>query len=155
MFARIVSGAVALLVAGWLGANAGAALGRTYVANCGNTSYLQFKPDQWSGGCTGGSANIQTVRWSAWSDGAARGSGMAALREPCRTAGCAWGTYRARAKLVLSRPRPCRTEDGRRLRFFSRARWSVLYRSGNPFGLRPGWRAKVVPVYQGLCRLAP
>jgi hypothetical protein len=65
MSSRALPPVVGLLVASLLGgANAGAADARTYVPNCGNTSYLAFRPDNWSAGCMAGSFNMPTVRWS-------------------------------------------------------------------------------------------
>ena len=148
---------MALLVAGAIGGgSAVAASGRTYVPNCGNTSYLRYKPGFWSSGCTAGSLNMPTVRWSGWGGRAARGSGTAALREPCSPESCAEaGTYEAKARLALSRPRTCRDRRGRSHRYFSRARLTVRYRAGNPFRERPGWRSHLVTVKpaDGTCRL--
>ena len=45
--------AMALAVTLFAG-SAEAAAARTYVANCGNPSYLEFKPDRWSSSCAGG-----------------------------------------------------------------------------------------------------
>ena len=47
--------AMALAVTLFAG-SAEAAAARTYVANCGNPSYLEFKPDRWSSSCAGGGA---------------------------------------------------------------------------------------------------
>jgi hypothetical protein len=99
----------------------------TYMAGCG------FKPSR----CAAGGLNLSKLQWRWWdSDQTATGTGEALLRKG----------YRAQAKLVLSRPRTCTGADGKVLRYFSRARVSVLYRSDNPFNHKPGWRSSVVKV---------
>ncbi|WP_270038841.1 hypothetical protein [Solirubrobacter ginsenosidimutans] len=116
----------------------------TYVAGCGVAGQLEFKPSR----CAAGSLNLSKVQWQWWDSAhAATGTGEALLRKG----------YRARAKIVLSRPLSCTTENGVILRYFSRARVSVLYRSGNTLGERPGWRSYVVKVEasDGLCELSP
>lgn len=114
----------------------------TYAANCGVTGYLEYKPDYWSAGCTGGSPTIRPIHWRVWKGSAATSGGTALLREPCGDQPCyKAGVYRAKGKLGLSRPRTCVSDDGETYRYFSRARWSIRYRPGNPFHERPGWRS--------------
>jgi hypothetical protein len=141
-----------ILVAFATSVAAGAAAERIYVANCGNTSYLEFRPTYWSSGCTGGSLNVRPVRWRWWGVRSARGSGTAELRFLCPKRR-AWCTYRARARLRLSRPKQCRAKDGRRHWYFSVGRESVLFRAGNPLRLRAGWHTQrtTVQADQGLC----
>jgi hypothetical protein len=61
------------------------------------------------------------------------------------------------AKVVLSRPLACTAEDGTTLHYFSRARVSILYRTGNQLGKRPGWHstAETVEPDMGGCTLSP
>ena len=118
----------------------------TYVPNCGNTSYLEFKPRYWSSGCTGGSLNMSPLHWRRWGGDSARARGTAELRESCAGEDGFCGTYKAHARLRLSAPRLCHDRDGRARRYFSLARFSVRYRAGNPFGYRAGWRAYRVEV---------
>src|SRR4051794_13883525 len=42
------------------------AAARTYVANCGTASYLDYRPAYWSAGCTAGSGSIKPIRWRSW-----------------------------------------------------------------------------------------
>ena len=103
-----------------------------------------FKPSR----CAAGGLNLSKLQWRWWdSEHTATGTGEALLRKG----------YRAQAKLALSRPQQLHGEDGKMLRYFSRARLSVLYRSGNPLGERPGWRSYVVKVEasRGRCELSP
>lgn len=139
------------------GAAASAAGAVTYVANCDVAGYLAYKPDYWSAGCTGGSPRIQPIRWRTWGSGLAIATGTAQLRGPCGDQPCYKADmYRAEGKLRLSRPRTCTSDAGATLRYFSRARWSIRYRKGNPFGEKPGWRTTTftVPSNSG-CGLAP
>jgi hypothetical protein len=131
--------------------------GRTYVPNCGNTSYLDYKPHGWSSGCTAGSLNMVRARWSWWGRKSARGTGTAVLRGPCERTCADATTYRAATKLGLSGPRFCHDDWGKSHRYFSRARFSVLYGTPNPWGFRAGWRAERVtlPADQGLCTFSP
>jgi hypothetical protein len=133
--------------------------GQTLDANCANTSYLDFKPKLWSNGCTGGSANVRRVRWVAWTRRSARGKGVAALRGPCVTSAkpgpdCKGeaALYRARAQVRLDRPKTC-TDHGRSRRYFSRARFAVYMRRGNPFGESVGWQRQKYGTFDGACRL--
>jgi hypothetical protein len=114
----------------------------TYMAGCGATGSLEFKPSR----CAAGGLNLSKLQWRWWdSEHTATGTGEALLRKG----------YRAQAKLVLSRPQTCAGEDGKVPRYFSRARVSVLYRSGNPFKYKPGWRSSVVKVEGSRGRCAP
>jgi hypothetical protein len=145
----VLCSAVALGAAG--AASASAAV--TYVPNCGNTGYLDFKPSYWSAGCTGGSPMIMPIRWTVWNGRAARATGTAQLREPCGNQPCyTAGMYHADGKLRLSAPRTCTDDDtGQTRRYFSRARWSIRYRSHNPFGRRPGWHSMTFSVIGDSC----
>lgn len=146
--------AVAALVTAWL-AIAGDAAARTYVPNCGNAYYLEFKPDYWSAGCTGGSANVIDVSWTKWGKHTARGAGTAQLRGPCDPSCPEAEHYEGRAKLRLFRTRSCREGRKKRL-YFSRVRLAVYYEADNLFGYPEGWRTGTykVDAYGGRCGLS-
>jgi hypothetical protein len=127
----------------------------TYVANCGSTNYLEFKPRTWSEGCTAGSANVGTIRWEHWSPRRAIGSGTAGLRGGCFPHCSAKDAYyKAAATLRLSRPRP-RDDHGVTLRYFSHVQWQADLRSGNPFDRPAGWwrLAYNAEAFKGQCLL--
>jgi hypothetical protein len=133
------------------------ALVHTLEANCTNTSYLEYKPKSWSGGCTAGSDNVGRITWRKWTDGVAVGNGVAGLRGPCATdpnAGpeCAGQAayYQAPARIRLDRARQCKNH-GFRLRYFGRARYEVYMRAGNPFGKPVGWDESKWVTCGGLC----
>src|SRR4249919_109976 len=125
---------VALLFSSAL-AFASPALSRPYVPNCGTTAYLDFKPDYWSAGCTGGSLNLDLRRWTRYGNRQANAVGLAKLRRPCGTNPTCpeAGVYRAAAKLKLWHPRRCSTGEAAGARYFSRARVRIRYRGDNPF----------------------
>jgi hypothetical protein len=128
----------------------------TFVPNCGVTSYLDHKPTFWSAGCTGGSPNMYHAHWWTWGTSSARATGSARLRRPCGNRPCSEaGIYTTLAKLLLTRPALCVDDEGNSRRYFSRARFTVLYRGGNPFGIRPGWTSSYfsVPKDRGTCQL--
>jgi hypothetical protein len=128
-----------------------------YAPNCGNTSYLDFRPAHWSAGCMAGSLNLSKVRWRWWDSArTASGTAEAVLRNGCVPDCITSGVTRAKAKIVLSRPLACTAEDGTTLQYFSRARVSILYRTGNKLGERPGWQSTVETVEpdMGGCTLA-
>ncbi len=135
------------------------ALASTYVANCGTTYYLDFKPDYWSAGCTGGALNVDRLRWTRYGERSAFAVGRATLRRPCGTHPTCpeAGAYRASARLRLRRPRRCSNGGAAGARFFSRVRLRIRYRAGNPFGKRPGWRTYKLRVraYEGTCEYSP
>jgi len=119
---------------------------KTYAANCGITGYLEFKPAEWSAGCTGGSPLIKVSHWR-WGAYSASARGTSGWRKPCGNRPCSQsGEYYGRGRLRLTRPRTCETDGGVHTRYFSRARWSMLFRPGNPFGRRPGWHAMTFDV---------
>lgn len=159
MKARIAAGLLTLLsvvLGGFAIDNSNAA---TYLPNCGNTGYLQFKPEYWSEGCTGGSLTVQRLRWKLYSSTRGRAVGKAQLRRPCgSTPPChKAGVYKARARLYTGRPRRCTRGSAARERYFSRIRVVIRYRADNPFGHRPGWKTHRTRVraYQGVCDYAP
>jgi hypothetical protein len=128
-----------------------------YAANCGNTSYLEFKAKTWSNGCTAGSANLNEVSWQGWNQESATGTGIAGLRGPCVISpkpgpACRGETayYQARAKVRLSKPEVCSDGKARR-RYFARARFIVYMRSGNPFGQPVGWQPSTYTTTEGDC----
>jgi hypothetical protein len=127
----------------------------TYVPNCGNANFLEFKPREWSNGCTAGSANIGGVTWRRWTERVAIGSGVAGLRGGCHP-NCSEkdAYYKAHARLRLDRARTC-TDQGVTLRFFTRARWRAYLRPGNPFDRPTGWWKLVYKTnaYRGECML--
>ncbi len=132
-----------------LAARGEATADRVYVANCGNTSYLAFKPKSWSSGCTGGSANVRRVKWRIWTRHRAFGTGPAWLRINVNTP-----LYRTRGKVRLYRIRTCKSKQGTERRYFTRARWSAYYRAGNPFHLSEGWHHSTFKPFGGQCTLA-
>jgi hypothetical protein len=129
----------------------------TYVANCGQTGYLDYKPSYWSNGCTGGAFNVEKLHWRTWSSSSARGSATMALRDPlCRPTCPAAKIFKYRARITLSRPWTCHDAAGERLRFFSRVAVRVRWTSGNPFHERPGWHTRRFHIpNSGPCALAP
>jgi hypothetical protein len=138
---------------------ANAAGSRTYVANCANTYYLDFKPSYWSNGCTGGALNVERVRWTQYGRRTARATGRAALRLPCGTNPTCpeAGAYKTAATLLMSRPRRCSTGKAADARFFSRVRLRIRYRAGNPFDEPAGWKTYRfnIRAYEGACEYAP
>jgi hypothetical protein len=124
---------------------------RTYVANCGVTAYLGYKPDYWSNGCMGGSLNIGKLRWSSYGSTVASATGLASLRKPCGNGPCyKSGVYQAKSRLSLTRPRRClATGNASGAWYFSRAQVQVLLRRANPFGLRPGWKLYAFTIASG------
>ena len=135
------------------------ALSSTYVPNCGTTAYLDFKPDQWSAGCTGGSLNLDLRRWTRYGARKANAVGVAILRRPCGTNPTCpeAGVYRAAAKLRVWRPRRCRAGGAAGARYFGRALVRIRYRGDNPFGQRAGWKSYRfnVRAYEGSCDYTP
>jgi hypothetical protein len=125
---------------------------RTYVPNCGNTSFLEVRPRYWSNGCTGGSANMRSVTWHGWGWSTATGAGTAALRGPCDPDCTKAVLYRAPGRVRLDRPRQC-NDQGAILRYFARARFEVLMRVRNPFGYPPGWHQTSYKAVEGSCQL--
>ena len=148
---------VAVTAAGLVGALPAQASALTYDANCGTTGYLDYKPSSWSNGCTGGSTNIDAVRWTRWTSTSAHGRGHAHLRDPlCRPSCPEAKVYPYRAAVTLSRPRSCSTDSGQRLRYFSRATVRIRWTRGNPFHKAVGWRAEHFTVPTGnSCELSP
>lgn len=153
------SGCIAVLIA-WatLFAGTGAAEARTYVPNCGNPSYLDYKPTYWSSGCTGGSVNVDPVQWRRWTGRLATAAGTAKLRYPCGDSPCYEAdVYEAPARLKFSRTRRCKLPSGKRVRYFARARVTVKYGDDNPFGYAAGWRTFPtfkMDAYEGKCKFA-
>jgi hypothetical protein len=127
----------------------------TYVPNCGNTNFLEFKQREWSNGCTAGSANVQGITWRLWNEHVATGSGTAGLRGGCHP-DCSEkdAYYKAKAKLRLYRPQPC-SDQGVTLQYFTRAHWKAYLRPGNPFDRPAGWWKVIYKAhaYQGECML--
>jgi hypothetical protein len=120
---------------------------RVLVANCGTTGYSSVKPDYWSAGCTAGSPTLEPIEWVRYGSRVAVGTGTAIVQD----CGCADPTATARypGRVVLSRPRACRGNPRRR--FFSKARVTVTYPEGNPFGESPGDHSGVFHVPRGKC----
>ncbi|HKF83602.1 MAG TPA: hypothetical protein VKB23_11645 [Solirubrobacterales bacterium] len=139
---------VGLLVGGAGQAVAGRSV---LVANCGSLGYLSFEPTYWSAGCTAGSPTIEEIDWVEYGGRKAYGTGTA----PVQDCGCADPSASASypARVVLTKPRRCRT--GRRARYFSKARLTVTYPEGNPFGEQPGDLSSSWHVPGGRCEYAP
>jgi hypothetical protein len=139
---------------------------RTYLAQDGGSAhYLIYKPPLWSNGGTAGSDNLNDVRWQTWTPDFALGIGTSGLRGPCAIGAgplprskCHGQNayYQAPARVVLDEPRFC-NDQGSTIRFFSRARFQVYMRPGNPFGERVGWVERKWPVnaYNGKCFYFP
>ena len=129
-------------------------LTHTFAANCGNTSYLQFKPRRWSAGCTGGSDNVQLTSWAVWNEHVAIGTGIASLRGPCHpNCNAKNALYEAKARIRLEQPKQCKNQ-GFTLRYFDRARFEVYMRPGNPFGEPVGWDENEYSAQPGLCAVS-
>jgi hypothetical protein len=125
--------------------------GTTFAAVCGNTSYLAYKPEGWSNGCTGGSAHLNGAKWIVWKRDIARGVGTAGLRGACHP-GCSKkdAYYEAPANVVLTEPRTC-DDNGVELRYFQRARFNFYARPGNPLNEPVGWRHHDFKTFDGIC----
>jgi hypothetical protein len=147
---------VCLVVTAVLSAAAAApASAVTYGANCGNTSYLDYKNNYWSAGCTGGSLNISKLKWTRWGDSSARGRGRAQLRDPeCRPTCPEAKLFRYSARVTFSRPRTCRDDAGTARRYFSRVTVRIKWTPGNPFKKRAGWGMQRITILQGTCTLS-
>jgi hypothetical protein len=128
-----------------------AARGSVLVANCGSTGYLAYKPDYWSAGCTSGSPTIESLDWVRYGGRKAIATGTALVQD----CGCydpsATASYPA--NVVLSKPRRCTT--GRGARYFSKARLTISFPEGNPFGEPAGDRPSTWHVPGGRCEFAP
>jgi heat shock protein HslJ len=125
--------------------------GQVYEANCGNNSYLEYKPSDWSSGCTGGSANVRHINWRSWRHDRAQGEGRAFVVDCDPT--CATGTlYRTRGKIELSGVKTCR-RGGRLHRYFARAEHSIYLRADNPLGRPAGWETGTYGAIDGMCRV--
>jgi len=128
----------------------------TYGANCGHTSYLEYKADHWSAGCMAGSLNATRIAWNRWSSRAARGRGRVELRDPgCRPTCPKAKIFRYPARITLSHPRTCRSDTGVTRRYFSRVTVHIKWRAKNPFDEPAGWRAEKTKIGDGSCALAP
>jgi|GEM_PF-3206039 len=140
--------AVGLAVSGAMPA---AAQRSVLVANCGSLGYLSYKPDYWSAGCTSGSPTIEAIEWVRYGGHRAFGTGTALVQD----CGCYDPTDTARypARIVLTKPRRCRT--GRSGWYFSKARLTVTYPEGNPFGEPAGDQSSNWHVPGGPCEFAP
>jgi heat shock protein HslJ len=125
--------------------------GQVYEANCGNNSYLEYKPSDWSSGCTGGSAKVRHINWRFWGSDGAQGEGRALVVDCDPT--CATGTlYRTRGKIELSGVKTCR-RGGRTYRYFARAEHSIYVRADNPLGRPAGWETGTYKAVDGMCRV--
>lgn len=115
---------------------ASSASGRVYAANCGTVGYLAYKPRTFSVGCTAGSPQVRHARWVHWSLRSARATGTSYV-ENCSPA-CSNPSHHAvyPSAVVLSHPVWC--TQGARLRYFSRAVWTITYPAGNPFHQHAG-----------------
>jgi hypothetical protein len=143
--------AAALAAAAACAPGLAAARSNVLVANCGSTGYLSFKPSYWSAGCTAGSPTVEPIEWVRYGGREAVGTGTAPLQD----CGCAYPTVTARypARVVLTKPRRCKT--GPRVRFFSKARLTITYPEGNPFGEPAGEQSSSWHVPGGRCEFAP
>lgn len=132
---------------------ASSASARVYAANCGTLSYLDYEPRTWSAGCTAGSPEVHPARWVRWSSRSARATG-ASYVENCDPS-CAYPSHHATypATVVLSRPARC--TRGARLRYFSRAVWTITYPAGNPFHQRPGRHTSTFRPAPTTCQRGP
>ena len=141
---------------------AGAGVGRAakgrpthvYTANCGTVGYLEYKPNFWGVGCTSGSPEVASAKWTSWSRTSARATGKT-YEENCSPS-CARPSKHAfyQSSVILSAPRRC--TRGAKVMFFSRATLTINYPRGNPFGERPGGHTEtLVPLSRGTeCRLS-
>ena len=147
---------VVLLLALGVSVVPSASAATTYAANCGIAAYLEFKPAEWSAGCTGGSPRIKVSSWR-WGTTSATARGTSSWRKPCGNQPCyRSGQYYGRGRLRLTRPRTCEVDGGTPVRYFARARWSMLFRAGNPFGRAPGWHAMTFNVpATSVCEFSP
>jgi hypothetical protein len=150
----------AALSIGALGASAAPASARPYVGGCGNTGDLHLKPSQWSNGCTGGSLNVNDLRWTWYGETTASGKGRTVERVGCgKYVSCPGKrSYRASARVRMTQPRKCTSGPAKGSRYFSKVRVRVHYRKGNPFGYRPGWKTYryTINTYDdGGCAFAP
>jgi len=131
---------------------------RVYLPNCGTTWYMSYRPRSWSSGCTGGALNLSKLRWREYGRRRAQAIGEAGLREPCGAEPCfKAGIYKAQAKLSASRPLRCSAGTLAGAWYFSRVQAEVLYRNGNPFGARPGWKSSIftIKAHGGICHHTP
>jgi hypothetical protein len=128
-----------------------AAADSVFVANCGNPGFLEVEPDYWSYGCTSGSALVRPLRWVSYGRRRAVARGTAIVQN----CGCydptAVGRYPAR--LVLTGVRHCPNTSG--WRYFGRARLTITYPRGNPFGKPAGPAGSSYPTTHGPCDVAP
>jgi hypothetical protein len=120
---------------------------RTYSPASGTAANLVYRPRFWSNGGTAGSDNLNGVRWRHWTRDFALGTGTSGLRGPCAIgvgplprSKCQGQNayYQAAAQVLLDEPRFC-DDQGSTIRFFSRARFQVYMRPGNPFNEPVGW----------------
>lgn len=114
---------VAATAAAVLACPVAAADARTYLFD-GGALRMHYKPRSYAAGGVGASARMERIRWSSWGSRRAVGRGTAA-NNTCDPS-CAEGSIeRERGRLVLSRPRTCRSKGGKRYRFFSRVRYTA------------------------------
>src|ERR1700761_9426278 len=81
------------------------ARGQTFVANCGNTGFLEVEPEYWSAGCTAGAAYVKPLRWVRYGRRRALARGTAIVQN----CGCSEPTDVGRypAMLAFTHPRRC------------------------------------------------
>lgn len=108
---------------------------RALAANCGSTSYLEYKPKEWSNGCTAGSSHVRSIKWRSWTSSKARGVGALTVRSPD-------GSSRTPVTVVMDTVKSCRDAAGTVQEYFA----AVRYRAENPnqnlgrrdFRIQPG-----------------
>jgi hypothetical protein len=128
-----------------------AARGRTFVANCGNPSFLEVEPVYWSAGCTAGAAYVKPLQWIRYGRRRAVARGTAIVQD----CGCSEPTVVGRypARLTFTRPRRC--PGGSSLRYFAKVRLTVTYPKDNPFGKSAGPLRAAFPPSHGDCGVTP
>jgi hypothetical protein len=126
------------------------ARGRTFVPNCGGVEFLEVEPTYWSYGCTSGSPLVKPLRWVRYGNRRAVARGKAIVQD----CGCSDPTAVRRypARLVLSAPRHCPNQDS--WSYFSKARLTITYPSGNPFGVPAGAHHDTFTAQPGSCEKA-
>lgn len=104
------------------------------IPKCGSSAYgATVKPRTWSSGCTGSSWNVERLMWSSWGRLSASGKGVDRYND-CDPS-CADGTTTSYpATLKLSRPRLCYTQEGKRIRVFTRLKYTTEAPGSRPSG---------------------
>jgi hypothetical protein len=121
-----------------------AATPRVYLANCDTVGFLEYRPKLWGAGCTAGSPEVYPARWTRWTASQARATGKSYV-DNC-TPDCAQPTHHADYPSTVVLTRPVRCTRGVRVKYFSRAVWTITYPKNNPFGEKPGKQTFTYPV---------